>query len=241
MHVLGLPPAFVLSQDQTLRFHVRFWICIPDEPECALRNGSHHALNSRLDNLESKGVGLKRRLARVSCDPSEDESARTPPPAFLFLRFTCQRALWSRRFPPRDQQGPCLGTTRTYLRVRLGSDPAGVQRVCPKARERSQRPRSVRGINQSSFPMSTPISRFFLRSTESGQNAGKYGLNTMLPDYDGGLVKARTGDEKSLIRQSLAAAGRARLGLSARAGGADARSVAGRRVKPTNWRQRVGG
>jgi hypothetical protein len=41
-------------------------------------------------------IGLKRSIARVSVVPTmlsmEPEPARTPPPAFPFLRLTCQRA-----------------------------------------------------------------------------------------------------------------------------------------------------
>ena len=100
MHVLGLPPAFVLSQDQTLRFRIRFLTC----PWMESSRGS-----LRFDEFPTS---MKRRKSRRICvqhaywhfrkhryrqsldadPPKRGRHARTPPPAFPFLQITMSKS-----------------------------------------------------------------------------------------------------------------------------------------------------
>ena len=101
MHVLGLPPAFVLSQDQTLMFDnlILNRTRIESNPgwsAFAYIDEFQHA-KSQSPKLALRvmpfGIGIeKRKTVRVfyshadkGMNPFECRPARTPPPAFLFL------------------------------------------------------------------------------------------------------------------------------------------------------------
>jgi hypothetical protein len=94
LHVLGLPPAFALSQDQTLKLDENFSRPITTFDEVPLLS------------LARQGVDLKRRPPKSRpAAPFEDirlHSGRGAQglrrPRFSFFRFTCQTA--------RDQGGP---------------------------------------------------------------------------------------------------------------------------------------
>jgi hypothetical protein len=89
LHVLSLPPAFVLSQDQTLKFKEFNLDCVttqidraPLTPAFPPERCTHQKHRSGRC-LSSNPVG----------SPSDQRSpARTPPPTLLSLVFTCQRA-----------------------------------------------------------------------------------------------------------------------------------------------------
>ena len=105
LHVLGLPPAFVLSQDQTLRLKVEPGFGLEVNPRIFCVTGTFTLdRRSRLPRTTYHGDGLKRSIARVfkvsSMLSMKPRPARTPPPAFLFLRLTCQRAKTFERTDP---------------------------------------------------------------------------------------------------------------------------------------------
>jgi hypothetical protein len=89
LHVLSLPPAFVLSQDQTLKFKEFNLDCVttqidraPLTPAFPPERCTHQKHRSGRC-LSSNPLG----------SPSDQRSpARTPPPTLLSLVFTCQRA-----------------------------------------------------------------------------------------------------------------------------------------------------
>ena len=117
LHVLGLPPAFALSQDQTLKLDENFSRLITTFDEVPLLFVRAQACprpqpRSRL-SPHDKGVDLKRRPPKVSSGrisvgnkllskPNLRPGDRGPQglrrPRFSFFRFTCQTA--------RDQGGP---------------------------------------------------------------------------------------------------------------------------------------
>ena len=66
LHVLSLPPAFVLSQDQTLKFNVLFEKSVPPTP--LARSGSFEIPS--LDYLPGLAAGLRT---------SDDENIPTNP------------------------------------------------------------------------------------------------------------------------------------------------------------------
>jgi hypothetical protein len=65
LHVLGLPPAFALSQDQTLKLDENFTRLITTFDEvpllCARDEGEHDLRLTRSTSARSRGVDLKRR------------------------------------------------------------------------------------------------------------------------------------------------------------------------------------
>ena len=65
LHVLGLPPAFALSQDQTLKLDENFSRLITTFDEvpllCARDEREHDLRLTRSTSARSKGVDLKRR------------------------------------------------------------------------------------------------------------------------------------------------------------------------------------
>ena len=91
MHVLGLPPAFVLSQDQTLRLKVRFLDRLGGyQSPRNLRNGHLHTLTDPIrvaPNSLHHGDGKKRSFARVSCDLVEQCSPNPQGPRRLRFPF----------------------------------------------------------------------------------------------------------------------------------------------------------
>ena len=91
LHVLGLPPAFALSQDQTLKLDEKF---IPDWSS-RLRKISrfdevHPLINREIDqrctfeNVDRQ-KSLPDRSLVLNCFATRLRSARTPPSTFLFL------------------------------------------------------------------------------------------------------------------------------------------------------------
>jgi hypothetical protein len=70
LHVLGLPPAFVLSQDQTLKFETFGF------SRCAFDESQFSTFPSKLGFMKTQGLSV----------------ARTPPPAFLFLSCTISKS-----------------------------------------------------------------------------------------------------------------------------------------------------
>lgn len=120
MHVLGLPPAFVLSQDQTLKLNENFspdWSLSLDESQAHL---SH-----RLTTIRSM-VYLENVTVRVSHRPHLRKKMAVRKdlrrPRFSFFRFNCQtansiqrqpKAKTNRRlFVPTGQPGGCCHSFR---------------------------------------------------------------------------------------------------------------------------------
>ena len=111
LHVLGLPPAFVLSQDQTLKLKSVILDGLEEvTPRIHCVTGTFTA-EANLPSLPkgcpssspgppTSGDGLETQVSPEfidlrtleTCIPRTSRSARTPPPAFPFLRSTFQRA-----------------------------------------------------------------------------------------------------------------------------------------------------
>ncbi len=128
MHVLGLPPAFVLSQDQTLKLEVD-----PTVLRRKIRSRRNFNINVSRSSAEAEPrstgyVYRKTSDSRSFCLKSHFPAqtrksarwvrpARTPPSTFLFLKLQCQRAGTSKlslKEKPRSwfrpRQGcPCCG------------------------------------------------------------------------------------------------------------------------------------
>ena len=104
MHVLSLPPAFALSQDQTLT--------LKDDPISKVTYAEltePHLMRTAFPPLpvSSSKRSDRRSLvkaAKPQAKAQDRQPARTPPPTFLFLVFTCQRA--RRPKPPRSPPKP---------------------------------------------------------------------------------------------------------------------------------------
>ena len=93
--MLGLPPAFVLSQDQTLRFDHS----ILADPLEGYLQGGHCVLTSPDIIAATQFKELATARVSVNAVPPESHAsmenhglARTPPSAFPFLQANCQRA-----------------------------------------------------------------------------------------------------------------------------------------------------
>ena len=87
MHVLSLPPAFVLSQDQTLKLSL--------EPARSERTPTITAVVQSQLRLSTELELKETSAAGFLIDPLPEKlgSARAPPPTFLFLnKPQCQRA-----------------------------------------------------------------------------------------------------------------------------------------------------
>src|SRR3954452_21529692 len=95
LHVLSLPPAFALSQDQTLKLDLNF-----EPADHNVLTRSHHFSSTEVDELPAihiagnDGVTLNvyRRSLSSGLDPKSRSSlnarpARTPPSTFLFLHL----------------------------------------------------------------------------------------------------------------------------------------------------------
>jgi hypothetical protein len=132
LHVLGLPPAFVLSQDQTLKLE-RF-----------ILDTNHSELTERHTRwrFRHRGGLLKKRTtpARVSATerpsppkPSDvdlspktafQQPARTPPPTFLFpLNTVKEQNRIRERQNPTGGPAACSGCPRKHGTDRLGRVP----------------------------------------------------------------------------------------------------------------------
>ena len=88
MHVLSLPPAFVLSQDQTLKL---IWSGINVPASTAGTRKAfqivtgYRFLPQPADRLRKKRFRHEKRLSRhLNCTPCQGRAAKAPPPAFLF-------------------------------------------------------------------------------------------------------------------------------------------------------------
>ena len=96
MHVLGLPPAFVLSQDQTLKLKVLILdFGLEVNPRNLLRNGHLHNMTSApVARSDHHGDGIETQSSpeSVVISISRPKSARTPPSAFPFLQIQLSKS-----------------------------------------------------------------------------------------------------------------------------------------------------
>jgi hypothetical protein len=83
LHVLSLPPAFVLSQDQTLKFKEFNLDCLTTQIDRAPLTPAFPP---------ERCTHQKHRSGRCLVSKWPKPPARTPPPTLLSLVFTCQRA-----------------------------------------------------------------------------------------------------------------------------------------------------
>jgi hypothetical protein len=83
LHVLSLPPAFVLSQDQTLKFKEFNLDCVTTQIDRAPLTPAFPP---------ERCTHQKHRSGRCLLSQWPKPPARTPPPTLLSLVFTCQRA-----------------------------------------------------------------------------------------------------------------------------------------------------
>jgi hypothetical protein len=90
LHVLGLPPAFVLSQDQTLKLYLRFYSRLVtvsiDESQAHLNIASQLIPKGVLKNVTVDSLSTVPNPERLS---TRKEYRR---PRFSFFRFKCQTA-----------------------------------------------------------------------------------------------------------------------------------------------------
>ena len=104
MHVLSLPPAFVLSQDQTLRFKESVLALV-----ATLTRSKHKSPRSCAEAhaqshwLRTENVDVPRSLDQPVGLPT-NRPARTPPSTFPFLQSRCQSA-GGRRKATADSRG----------------------------------------------------------------------------------------------------------------------------------------
>ena len=89
MHVLGLPPAFVLSQDQTLKLKSLILVWLGGFSKESLRNGHLHttAPQPKSPRARRHGDGLKRRDRQSSASTVLPLARSTGPPGLRRLRF----------------------------------------------------------------------------------------------------------------------------------------------------------
>ena len=113
LHVLGLPPAFALSQDQTLKLDENFARLITTFDEVPLLNRARSSVRAIVHRtpacrFHDKGVDLKRRppksrpaapLSKITLR-SRTRPAGTPPSTFLFLPIHLSNSPGSRRSHP---------------------------------------------------------------------------------------------------------------------------------------------
>ena len=108
MHVLSLPPAFVLSQDQTLKLRRLDWLLVTHE---STRTFTPHRLHDA-GNFLSKRDPPKSRSNHASL--AGYGFSRTLPPTFLFLQYSIVKE----PTPQTRCRGPCcfwLGPGRVSL------------------------------------------------------------------------------------------------------------------------------
>src|SRR5690606_34856215 len=106
LHVLSLPPAFVLSQDQTLKFReleLAFW------SRMNRREHSHLAFDTEASkrNVTSLSKREPPKSLYGTFDPKVLSSASTLPPTFLFLQYSV--------FKERTPHTLCLGLSCSWL------------------------------------------------------------------------------------------------------------------------------
>ena len=98
MHVLSLPPAFVLSQDQTLKLriqsrHNHVVVLLELNGRSSPSKHSRKSIRKRRERLyfHSKNVTVEVYSMNNLKAETLQSSAQHPPPTFLFLIFNCQK------------------------------------------------------------------------------------------------------------------------------------------------------
>jgi hypothetical protein len=136
LHVLGLPPAFVLSQDQTLKLKARFWFGLEVNPRNLCVTGTftqqHHSSRhpAKGNRARRHGDGLKRRDRQSSCFDRPCASALplprpSGPPGLRRLRFPFfyllvkERVIRGQRASPR--RSPAIAGPHREDETRLGA------------------------------------------------------------------------------------------------------------------------
>ena len=111
MHVLSLPPAFVLSQDQTLKLriqsrHNHVVVLLELNGRSSPSKHSRKSIRKRRERLyfHSKNVTVEVYSMNNLKAETLPSSAQLPPPTFLFLIFNCQKT--DRNFRPVISQTP---------------------------------------------------------------------------------------------------------------------------------------
>src|SRR5262249_379784 len=117
LHVLGLPPAFALSQDQTLKLDEIF---IPADHLCACQALGRCQFAEVHPMIFRSAVYLKRVPPKSlpkppsakNCFPQEGDPQGPRRPRFSFFRFTFQTARGPWRTPPsgrpESRRSPCI-------------------------------------------------------------------------------------------------------------------------------------
>jgi hypothetical protein len=144
LHVLSLPPAFVLSQDQTLKLKNLI-------STKSLRKLTEYLLTV---GFPTAVYSPKRKIGRYSLDRPKGQSARTPPPTLLFLSSLVKEQIPSTpdknrnpRYPPAFQQenpGPLTAATA----VAAVDEPYLVQPAGPVNSPRTEIRSSCQGPRQ---------------------------------------------------------------------------------------------
>ena len=124
LHVLSLPPAFALSQDQTLKLDLNF-----EPADHIVLTRSHHTWSTRscdrtnlpsaLHSANNDGVTfVSKRVPpksfvrpqslnhQLAPNASEPRPARTPPSTFLFLHLNLSNNPMPKHRPPRKGEIP---------------------------------------------------------------------------------------------------------------------------------------
>ena len=150
MHVLSLPPAFVLSQDQTLKlkrsdfgFHVFSRHPLKKAPTGSRLNRREHShLNDQHMSAIKRNCLEKRvRQCLLNRDPSSEEpqgKSRTCRPRFSFFLFNCQRTKpQNMTFTPRSpfQKKPPRRAVQSVAQSRLSRKLKGAA-LCRQQRRR---------------------------------------------------------------------------------------------------------
>jgi hypothetical protein len=162
LHVLGLPPAFVLSQDQTLKLNeFRFWSAWRNHSKdhCVTGTFTQSVLTWVAPGPAHHGDGLKRSsrqsLVQSPAALSDDRGpARAPPPAFPFLRFNLSK---SGDGSSLLQRGWLVSETTRFFPAGPEQNPeAGRESSSPSWAARQRVPRNERSINSMPGRLSTP-------------------------------------------------------------------------------------
>ena len=125
MHVLGLPPAFVLSQDQTLKLKVWILVGLEESLQGLLRNGHLHTL-THTDCSACVMVMAETQLSPESVLDHEpifqsSGSARTPPSAFPFLQNHLSKSKTATKTAHRPQSDRLQRQRRSTLGIPGGN------------------------------------------------------------------------------------------------------------------------
>jgi hypothetical protein len=168
-------------------------------------------MSPRSENREPKGVGKKRSLARVSCDPSRGRIRQDPAACVSLSSIHLSKSALGSNTPDQRPLRP---------RIRHGQNPhpskARIESGCcseslPKGARASTTP-TQRGVNKPKLITHVNTHRrFFSPSTENAENPGKPGLNTILPEYRGALVAVPSRPIRTTDSLPLAATGDGRF------------------------------